>query len=92
MRKQAWSPPGPGTSISKAPVNIDRLVMMYHSLRNLSVILWEQTASDPVSVCSRQSLTSYIQLQNAASIAVSFYSDFICFILTSFVDKSYLLV
>ena len=44
MRKQAWSPPGPGTSISKAPVNIDRLVMMYHSLRNSSVILWELTA------------------------------------------------
>ena len=44
MRKQAWSPPGPGTSISKAPVNIDRLVMMYYSLGHLSVILWEQTA------------------------------------------------
>ena len=44
MRKQAWSPPGPGSSISKAPVNIDRLVMIYHSLHNLSVILWEQTA------------------------------------------------
>ena len=102
MCKQAWSPHGPGTSTSQAPVNLwlpsdDVLTFWityqwYSGKKQLRLSDTLKGSSGPVSVCCRQSLTSCIQLQDAASIAVSFYSDFICYILTSFVDKSYSLV